>query len=77
MEAHLHPDGARAAGLLPHRTESMVPGEEFQEDFTQVKKRKTKHPVGGAIDLEAMLSTHLAAQAAQHRPHWKRRSWPP
>jgi len=65
MKEQLSPDGARAAGLLPHRRESMVPGEEFQEEAKPVKRKRTKHPVSGVIDLDTMLATHLAEQASQ------------
>jgi len=64
LHLQLTPTSARDAGLLPHRQEILVLGQEFEMLPAPVKKRTTKHPSSGPIDLIAMLRMHELADVA-------------
>lgn len=61
------PSSARDSGLLPHRHERLVAGEEFMMMPHSEKRRIIKRPASGPIDLQAMRETLQKAKIDEQR----------
>lgn len=68
MRAIVTPSSAREAGLLPHRKETGLPGEEFGLVSDTIRRKRRKHSSHvGSIDLEGLASKYEAEEQERRK----------